>query len=298
MDDAAQATDCEVGDLSGKWGGLDASSPVRVTYTDANLPLFGSDTILGRSVTMHLPDGERYRCATIQFGLSTTVAEVLVTDADDSVSGIVRFEQATDYPDTSPTTVLVDVVRNDLTAAATVDHKWHVHVDPVDWANGGCDSTGGHFLGGVEDAGCDADASDEEKAVNCEVGDLSGKLGKLELSSVNMAYGEANLPLTGDRAILGRSVVIHEEAAGGPRLACGTIAAPWEMVAVADFGEYGSMRFTQAHGSSDTAVNVALEGLPEAELSYHVHVSPVPAGEVGDNAATCLKTNGHFNPFG
>ena len=69
----------EYGDLSGKWGKLNAPSAVSTNpatkdffvgtsqgfVTDATLPLSGPMSVLGRSIVIHKADGSRWACATI-----------------------------------------------------------------------------------------------------------------------------------------------------------------------------------------------------------------------------------------
>ena len=58
-----------------------------------------------------------------------------------------------------------------------------------------------------------------------EVGDLSGRYGGLHgKNSFDNTAMDANIPLYGLYTILGRSIVIHEDAKGNPRFACADIA--------------------------------------------------------------------------
>jgi hypothetical protein len=56
--------DCELGDLSGKFGLLPSSGFIQ-SYSDDFLPLSGPYSILGRSVVVHDMQGLRWVCATI-----------------------------------------------------------------------------------------------------------------------------------------------------------------------------------------------------------------------------------------
>ena len=201
MSAAAKATDCEVGDLSGKWGSLDTSSPVQVTYTDANLPLLSSDTILGRSVTI-LAAGQRLACATIKFGVPTIVAEVTI-ESRNNIDATFRMEQAVDYPNTSPTTVLVNTIAH---KSASSGHRWRVHDDR---GPGQCDR---HLTYNplLADGGeCSPELSDDDKLAKCEVGDLSGRMGTLSVPMTNHAFGTVNLPLSGEYSVMGRDLAIY-----------------------------------------------------------------------------------------
>lgn len=58
----------EIGDLSGKFGFLRGKSSVRGVWTDTNLPIYGANAIVGRSVVIHRDDatGSRLTCTSIE----------------------------------------------------------------------------------------------------------------------------------------------------------------------------------------------------------------------------------------
>jgi len=64
---------CEVGDLSGKHGELLNLPTADWTKYDSYLPLSGTNSIIGRSVVIHKPDGSGWVCADIS-GASSTFA--------------------------------------------------------------------------------------------------------------------------------------------------------------------------------------------------------------------------------
>ena len=55
-----------MGDLSGRYGGLNDKDTYSYTTPDANLPLYGLHTILGRSIVIHANDGSRFVCSNIE----------------------------------------------------------------------------------------------------------------------------------------------------------------------------------------------------------------------------------------
>uniref|UniRef100_A0A3P8R6A9 Superoxide dismutase copper/zinc binding domain-containing protein n=1 Tax=Astatotilapia calliptera TaxID=8154 RepID=A0A3P8R6A9_ASTCA len=57
----------EVGDLSAKHGSIAGKNMVDMTFTDFNLPLFGKNSIVGRSVVIHQPNGSRFACMSISY---------------------------------------------------------------------------------------------------------------------------------------------------------------------------------------------------------------------------------------
>lgn len=61
----------EMGDLSGKFGTLDHLTEYMASYNDTNLPLFGYETVLGRSVVIHKKSKNvRWACSTLERGYS------------------------------------------------------------------------------------------------------------------------------------------------------------------------------------------------------------------------------------
>jgi Cu/Zn superoxide dismutase len=104
-------------------------------------------------------------------------------------------------------------------------YPWHVHVKPVD-NTGDCKSTGLHLDPANLNPGgnsttykCDPKNPKE----TCELGDLSGKFGKLEPKQKTYKFSDPDLLLIGEDGIIGRSIVIH--LANSTRIACANITA-------------------------------------------------------------------------
>uniref|UniRef100_A0A3Q1JEB9 Superoxide dismutase copper/zinc binding domain-containing protein n=1 Tax=Anabas testudineus TaxID=64144 RepID=A0A3Q1JEB9_ANATE len=57
----------EIGDLSAKHMSLAGQNNSNMVFTDFNLPLFGQNSIVGRSVVIHQTDGNRFVCANKMF---------------------------------------------------------------------------------------------------------------------------------------------------------------------------------------------------------------------------------------
>ena len=77
----------EVGDLSGRYGSL--KNLLNYTYNgeDANVPLYGLYTILGRSIVIHDNSGKRFVCANIE-----------PTDYKLKISSTANFTKVKDSP--------------------------------------------------------------------------------------------------------------------------------------------------------------------------------------------------------
>ena len=83
----------EIGDLSGKFGGLMDLNSTNSTYIDPYLPLFGIESIVGRSVVIHYPNGDRWLCANILHDMETVSIRAGITT--DSVQGRLVLTQLT-----------------------------------------------------------------------------------------------------------------------------------------------------------------------------------------------------------
>lgn len=65
----------EMGDLSGKFGTLDDLSEYTSHYNDTNLPLFGFESLAGRSIVIHKKSkNARWACSTLERGYSPNEA--------------------------------------------------------------------------------------------------------------------------------------------------------------------------------------------------------------------------------
>lgn len=197
----------EVGDLSGKYGPLSEEQDLHNflgIYVDMNLPLFGTNSIVGRSVVIHKGNGERWICANI--GYSGPVITAVATFVFPIVGKII-FRQEEDRQ-WDETTVFAELSYSDGTNNNTMNHNWHVHVnehgkDFYNWSKR-CESAGEHFnpfnvgLGRTYNNLCN-----NENHFRCEVGDLTSKSKKLTIAAYKgsvdnkLFYTDTLLPLSG-----------------------------------------------------------------------------------------------------
>ena len=105
---------------------------------------------------------------------------------------------------------------------------------------------------------------------------------KRDISRTVKFFTDSNLPLTGSRSIIGRSITIHDENAPehrGNRMACTAIQRAYRHKAVARawFGNgqtvpvKGRLEFIQPSVFEPTRVLVDLHGLNGVANAYHVH---------------------------
>nr|XP_057901922.1 uncharacterized protein cusr [Doryrhamphus excisus] len=297
----------EVGDLSAKHMSLANMADANMTFEDFNLPLFGRNSIVGRSIVIHLLDGARYVCASIGYP-----GEVVVGRArfQSSVVGDMVFTQLKNNP-LSDVSVFVVLSYGNTAMASTRNHNWHIHTYPIsserDDDEMRCSTTGGHwnpFNVDTEDISYDLHCG-PYTPIACEVGDYSSKHSVLNLSATvggvesKSFFTDVTSWLPGSGAI-GRSVVIHQAEGGGPRIACANITmvrvpkaslGPW-------FGSgmtTGNIHFYQWIPNGPTRVNVSLFNLNAMAGGYHVHILPVNPNDT--NPCSNANIMGHYNPL-
>ncbi|KTF72519.1 hypothetical protein cypCar_00041928 [Cyprinus carpio] len=294
----------EVGDLSAKHGSLEESNNFQATFTDWNLPLFGRNSIVGRSVVIHLPNGTRFACASIGYPGEVTVAKAAFRGL---VVGTVLFTQLSSDP-YSDVSIFMDLSYGQLSASSTMNHNWHVHNYPIstetDNDKGGCLSTGGHWnpynidtTGSVYTVNCGPDSP-----FACEVGDISGKHKTVDLQSKMGTVATKNFftdTTSWLSGMIGRSLVIHGPNQAGPRIACANLTLYRFPSARSDSwlgpgSSEGQVRFSQVSPQGPTILNISFTGLNARAGGYHIHILPIKSTQ-----EPCSDTNimGHFNPF-
>ena len=107
----------EVGDLSGKFGGLSGLNQISEVYFDQNVPLFGPYNIIGRSIVIHRPGGDRLICSNIEH--VRPVIQVVTLVNTTGFSGQIRFIQPADDPN-AETTIVIELEIYDGLAPAVV----------------------------------------------------------------------------------------------------------------------------------------------------------------------------------
>lgn len=300
----------EVGDLSGKHGSLVNKSGFYATFTDFNLPLFGQNSIVGRSVVIHKSDGTstRFVCTSIRYPGEVVVGRAIFQGP---VVGNVWFTQLVKYP-LSDVSIFMDLSYGNAPMAPTKNHNWHVHVYPIsterDYDTARCSSTGGHwnpFKINTTDSSYGLHCS-SSCPLCCEAGDLASKHNPIDLA-LNVGAFSAKHFFTDVTAwlsvpgIIDRSVVIHQPERQAPRIACANVTMV--RVPAAMLSEWlglgsssGQVIFYEAVPQGPTTINVSLTSLNSISSGYHVHILPLRAG----SADPCSNGNimGHYNPLG
>ena len=287
---------CEVGDLSGKFGRLNAKTLVNETYKDENLPLYGVHSIVGRSVVIHHNDGTRWVCANVGYPSDVTVA---YSPFRTVFAGNIFFIEPS-----SPmglTTVFVQLSYVSGLLVNSSSHEWFIHNNTIG-SDGNCVYAGPHY--NPSDIIIEANDYSYCKPSNqtvCEVGDLTRKSSSLSFTNGQsvLFYTDINLPvkINGlNETILDRSVVINHENSPA-RMACANLFEYSPRIASAKFQEYGvsgQIVFKQSSPFSPTTVRIHLSGLSSGADGYHIHEFPVD--ETISGSSKCTAAGGHFNP--
>ncbi|GIY38582.1 putative RNA-directed DNA polymerase from transposon X-element [Caerostris darwini] len=256
-----------VGDLSGKFGLLDASPLMNLhlgIHVDFNLPLFGTNSIIGRSIVITNTEGEPWICANIGYPGPTRMA---VANFVFPIAGQVIFRQDAKNP-YGDTTIFGEFYYIDGSVNDTMEHRWDVHDfepgrDFYNWTKR-CESTGDQF-------------------------------------------NPFGLPLSGPDKIVGKGLVIHDDTAPphrGDRLACAGIrirhplkasVRAWISGPAIESNVSGLIQFSQESAYDVTEGKVELGGLAGLAGGYHIHKMWVPIDK--EFPCTDDSVSGHFNPY-
>ncbi|XP_014672242.1 PREDICTED: uncharacterized protein LOC106812783 [Priapulus caudatus] len=298
----------EVGDFYGKFGPLDGRREFRATFRDHNLPLFGPNSIVGRSVDVHYVNGSRWVCANVGYCGSGDVATARARFTYPLVGEIVLRQPRGDP--LAPTSVYVDLAWSTSLLLPTKAHAWRVHAgsvgDDFDAADEGrCGSALARYNPrGVATGGGYAAECSATSPLRCEVGDLVGKHGAIDVpphgQRIKYLFTDPQLPLSGPQSVVSRSIVVHAPQGGAARLACADILEVPPVVASATFSQpgtpvSGSVQFSQDTSFSDSSVVVNLNGLGGEAGGYHVHVYTLDYWQ--ENLCSDPSVAGHWNPY-
>ncbi|XP_014088313.2 uncharacterized protein Rsod [Bactrocera oleae] len=233
----------EMGDLSGKFGTLDELVQYEDAYNDTNLPLFGYNSVIGRSVVIHKKRrNARWACSTLERGYSPSEAR--------EIRAIASFHHPTGYAygyikmtqlihtDGSQSETVIEVKlrhpgKNDRNM--THNHNWQIFVNPV-----GVDAAvkptitrcvaGGYVWNPYYTQLADPlnrDLYEQEcgpdNPLRCYVGDVGARLGTINLGVERVVFIDSNFPLERPVGAIGRSIVIFGPEYSSERFACANI---------------------------------------------------------------------------
>ncbi|RZF36952.1 hypothetical protein LSTR_LSTR004640 [Laodelphax striatellus] len=239
-----------IGDLGGKFGLLDNKTAIKeATYNDSSMQIFGQQSILGRSIVLHKKDHSRWTCGTIERGYAPKEARELRAIASfhhplGFAWGYIRMTQLIHSDNSKSDTVIEVTLRHPgkMDRNFTKNHNWAIYVNSV-----GVDATvkvletrctaGGYIWnpyftqladplnGELYRQECGSD-----HPLRCYVGDLSGRLGPIDLGGKRSVFSDPNFPLEGDVSAMGRSIVVMEQEFGHNKFACANIEPDKDLI--------------------------------------------------------------------
>jgi hypothetical protein len=271
----------EVGDLSGKHGLLKDMQDIREIYNDTTLPLFGYQSIIGRSIVIHKKHkGERWACASIGWGFDPDEAREVRAIAsfhhpNGFAWGYIRMSQVV-YTDGSATDTTMEVrlkYPGKFNTDTTTGHEWSVYVNPVGhdasvkYQSARCTAAGYRWnpthiqLADPQDVGFYGEECGSDYPLRCQVGDLSGRHGRITVGGKAYVVNDPYLQVQGEdwfTSAIGKSLIIHGPNGGLERMACANIEVDRHIVKVASIRT--KARFNLATFMEEVQ---AIMGIPE-----------------------------------
>lgn len=250
LPNAGSTDEYEMGDLSGKFGTLDGATEFETSYNDTRLPLFGYESLIGRSIVVHKRDKQlRWACSTLERGYSPSEAREIRAIAsfhnpNGHAFGYMRMTQLIGNDGSQSDTIIETKLRHpgEQDKNVTRNHHWKIFVNPI-----GVDATVKTFATRCVAGGYTwnpfytqlADPLNDElyrqecgpdNPLRCYVGDVSARLGTIDIGVDRSVKSDSNFPLEGDQSALGRSIVIMAPNHSGERFACANIEPDHDIV--------------------------------------------------------------------
>lgn len=123
---------CEVGDLAGKFGALRANR-TKYDFMDEHMDLYSSFTPVGRSIVVHLQNGNRFACANIEYDGNSRVETYRAPFLNPPLQGDIILKRQVGK---AAVTLHVELYRID-SGSLNVSLGWSLRVGKPD-ANGNC----------------------------------------------------------------------------------------------------------------------------------------------------------------
>lgn len=224
-------------ELSARYGDLSGKTDESFKALDPGLQLFGKDSVIGHSVVIQMGD-RRSACGSILPEMEAKKGRELVAIASFdhpklALQGYIRLRQL-EYKDggVSDTYILVDLRHpGKYDRNQTRGHQWAVYVNQVAHdaleqdERSRCIAAGFRWNPYLAQSNMDSYNKEcsPKSPLRCEMGDLSGKLGRLNIGTGPAIYTDSNLPLVGNFSVLGRSIIVFAKDGSNLRKACANI---------------------------------------------------------------------------
>lgn len=266
----------QIGDLSGRHGTLQGREEFSAVLTDWNLPLYGNNSVIGRSVLIYKAGGEPWACSTIN--LEGEIVTALASFRK-GVVGRMMFQQAPSDP-YNDLTVYMEL--SHVSDNISTNHNWDIHEFPLSSESEGCAGAGGLF-----------------NPYNIPIG-KHAPVTLFAPSPARYLFTDSSASLTGPQSIIGRSVVMHGPGAVPPRMACAnillhTISEGRTSLWLGPGNARGELKASQVSEFMPTVIAVDFHGLEGLAGGFHIHLLPVTEGS--DRPCSNEQIRGHFNPF-
>ncbi|XP_067951286.1 uncharacterized protein [Watersipora subatra] len=214
----------EIGDLSNKFRMLNGLKSYRLQAQDSNLPLSGPYSSVGRSVVIHDPVN-RWKCTNTVWDTVAMNGSLIqgYSKFTGDVQGHIQLSQVVTADGESDVSIEM-MLWHRHSNTETRNHNWHIHEYSI--AGTDCSTAGLHYNPFDVDISTQTYKTDcdLETPRKCEVGDLAGKLGQINIGTkdnpTRYVFNDNFLSLRGKFAVLAKSLVIHAKDSGAARIAC------------------------------------------------------------------------------
>ncbi|XP_011497265.1 PREDICTED: uncharacterized protein LOC105361711 [Ceratosolen solmsi marchali] len=271
-----------MGDLSGKFGILNIHQRFIASFKDTQLPLFGLWSILGRSVVIYKKEkNTRLTCTTIEREYAPLEAKELKAIASfhhpyGFAYGYIRMKQLI-YNDGSQSDTIIEVnLRHPgkYNRNVTRNHNWAIYINPI-----GIDASiktkdtrciaGGYRwnpyftqLSDPLNQNLYMQECGPDIPLRCDVGDISARLGPIDIGLERKVFVDQNFPLGGSITAVGKSIIILDSNFSSNKFACANIELDNDIVKYAIISK--SSRFVAAQFLEEIR---QIMGVPEWMLS-------------------------------
>ncbi|XP_046856155.1 uncharacterized protein LOC124449260 [Xenia sp. Carnegie-2017] len=229
----------------------------------------GKNSIFGRSIAIHDKNDNILACSTIKSKKSHSLFLVGVFQSTlNGIAGTIVLGQPASNP-AADTMVDINLQLVDPRSEPLTGLSFGVYVSTTSsTVEGSCKGLKNMF-NPFGKTSCD-----QRRHSTCAIGDLSGKLGYLDVplpggKNQYQFFIDSNLPLSGENSVMGNSLVIMQN---GQLLICAKLQQFQEMITEVTLGEAGIVRFNQGSFYSPPTVNVSLGNEYDDDLFMNLHL--------------------------